>query len=524
LTSGRLRPPSFDGDFLDDAASIDAWAGASGPFYLPPRAVALPSDASAVATLVRWAVATNTALVPRGAGSGMPGGNVGPHVVLDLSRLDRIDVGDDRVVAGAGAVAADVRAAVRAAGRDLPALPSSAPWCTVGGIVANDAAGARSFRWGSAHAWVDRLDVVGVDGELRTLRRGDVADAEVFALHAHLLSTLPVPLTWPQVRKNASGYALDRFLETGDPLDLWVGSEGTLGVVVAAELRSFPRPAARGVALIGPGDRACLPEVVGLAGSVDADACEWFGERLLDLGELADDPRLAGLDLGAGVCLVEVTGTETEVSDRLDRIAASAPPGGCRTTTDADTIEAFWGIRHDASPSIEARAGADRRSTQFIEDCVVPVAALPAWLDRLDAALDEHRIEAVVFGHLGDGNLHVNPLLDLSDPGWREAARGLMEGVVDIVSDLGGTLSGEHGDGRLRGAYHTRIWGGAITRAFAVVKRAFDPAGVFNPGVIVPLDGQDPFDGFGAAPDFARGSRGPARRRTRQLVAEGETA
>jgi FAD/FMN-containing dehydrogenase len=365
--------------------------------------------------------------------------------------------------------------------------------------------------------------VIGVDGELRTLRRGAVADPEVFALHTHLLSTLPVPLSWPEVRKNASGYAIDRFLETGDPLDLWVGSEGTLGVIVAAELRTFPVPEARGVALIGPGSRAALPEVAALAGSLGATACEWFGERLLDLGGLGDDPRLDGLDVTAGICLVEVAGAVDEVAEALDRIA-SAPIGAARTTTDATEIDAFWGLRHDASPRIEARAGAHRRSTQFIEDCVVPVHAIPAWLDRLDEALDRHGVEAVVFGHLGDGNLHVNPLLDLSEAEWRGRAQRLMEEVVDIVADLGGTLSGEHGDGRLRGAYHTRIWGEEVTRAFSTIKRAFDPLGIFNPGVVVPLPGQDPFAGFGAAPDFAHASRGPARRRARELVAPGEGA
>ncbi len=509
------RPPDFRGELIDDEARLDAWSGASGPFYARPDAVALPDDERDVRALVRWAVETGTPLVPRGAGTGMPGGNVGTGIVLDLSRLDELEVTGNGVVrAGAGVVAARARDVARRVGRDLPALPSSAEWCTVGGIAASDAAGARSFRYGSAHAWVVGLDVVDGGGRLRRFRRGDVPDPETFRLHGDLLAMLTVPLAWPDVRKNASGYALDRFLETADPLDLWVGSEGTLGVITAVHMQTFPMPDARGAALVGVPDRTLLPSIAIAAGTVDATACEWFGARLLELGGLGDDARLAGLDRTRGVCLVEVTGdSRSDVERRLAALEGEASVfGGVRTTTDAERIEDFWSLRHDASPRIEAGAGAGRRSTQFIEDCVVPLGALPRWLDGLDATLERHGVDAVLFGHAGDGNIHVNPLLELDRADWRDTVRGVLDDVVELVADCGGTLSGEHGDGRLRAPYLERVWGARTLRAFEHVKRTLDPAGVFNPGVIIPEVGQDPLEGFGAAPDFAVRSRGPVRR------------
>jgi FAD/FMN-containing dehydrogenase len=445
----------------------------------------------------------------------MPGGNVGGGIVLDLSDLDALEVGREGIVsAGAGVVAARARDLARDAGRDLPALPSSAEWCTVGGIAANDAASARSFRYGPAHAWIEGLDVVGADGRLRRLRRGDVPDPEMFTLHDELLAGLSVPFEWPEVRKNASGYALDRFLETVDPLDLWIGSEGTLGVITAVHLRTFPRWRARGAALIGVPQRADLPRIAAEAGAIGATACEWFGARLLELGGLGHDSRLDGLDRTCGVCLVEVVGESAdEVENAIDRlIAESTEFGGIRTTTDPDRVEAFWSLRHDASPRIEAHAGAGRRSTQFIEDCVVPLDALPAWLDGLDSILGTYGVDAVLFGHVGDGNVHVNPLLELGDPDWRTTARAVLDEVVDLVAGCGGTLSGEHGDGRLRAPYLERIWGAPTVRAFRRVKTTFDPTGIFNPGVILPESSQDPLEGFGAAPDFHIRSRGPVRR------------
>jgi len=510
------RLPDFRGELIDDPSRIDPWSGASGPFFLPPRAVARPRDESSVAALVRWSIEHEIPIVPRGAGTGMPGGNVGPGIVLDLRYLDRVDLVDgDLVRAQAGAIAAVAREAARSVGRDLPALPSSAEWCTVGGIAANDASGARSFGYGPAHAWIEALEVVGVDGVPRTIRRGDVPDESAVRLRNELHAELSDGFTWPDVRKNASGYALDRFLRTGDVLDLWVGSEGTLGVITAVHLRTFPTPHARGVALVGVTAGSDLPGIVALAADSDAAACEWFGANLIELGGLGGDERLTGLDRTGGVCLVEVTGdTLAEVDRKLEEIRDSdATAGGVRTTSDAALIEGYWALRHDASPRIEARAGPSRRSTQFIEDCVVPVRELPAWLDGLDRILRTHGVDAVLFGHVGDGNIHVNPLLDLTDPAWMRVARSVLDEVVDLVAEHGGTLSGEHGDGRLRAPYIERVWGSDTTRAFERVKRTFDPSGVFNPGVILPLPDQDPLDGFGAAPDFRERNRGPVRRR-----------
>ncbi|HKK94326.1 MAG TPA: FAD-binding oxidoreductase [Longimicrobiales bacterium] len=511
------RPPAFRGDLIDDPARTDPWSGASGPFFRAPRAVAHPLDVDSVAALVRWAVQHGIPLIPRGAGTGMPGGNVGDGVVLDLRHLDRVSVVAPGLVhAEAGATAASARATAREVGRDLPALPSSAEWCTVGGIAANDAAGARSFLYGPAHDWIEALDVVGPDATPRTVRRGDTIDDTGARLREALTAMLPGPLAWPDVRKNASGYALDRFLRSGDVVDLWIGSEGTLGVITGVHLRTTSVPSERGVALLGVPERSALPRLVALASDVGATACEWFGSRLIDLGGLGDDERLRGLDRAYGVCLIEVAGpTPADVDARLTEVAQRADSiGGVRTTSDASRIDAFWSLRHDASPRIEALAGRSRRSTQFIEDCVVPVSALPAWLDGLERILASHDVDAVLFGHAGDGNIHVNPLLDLTDPSWRGVARSVLDEVVELVARLGGTLSGEHGDGRLRAPFVEKIWGADVTRAFECVKRTLDPTGVFNPGVILPLPGQDPLEGFGEAPDFAERNRGPVRRRT----------
>lgn len=495
-------PPELAGVVFSDPEAVRAASGSRGPIWMPPRAVVRPRSVDDVAAAVAWCGAEGLALTPRGGGTGMPGGNVGRSVVLDLSALDRTTLHDDgTLTAQAGALAAAADARARERGRHLPALPSSAPWCTVGGMVATDAAGARSFRYGPIHAWTRGLEMVGSDGGTASLdrRQAPVGVPPWGPLRARLAGLSLAP---PRpLRKNASGYAVHRFVETGDPIQLLAGSEGTLAVVTEVHLETEPLPEARGVALVGVPTVDALPEAADRAEATGATACEYFGRRLLELGRLLDDPRVARLDGRAGVLLVEYAGSAPEVEAGL-----AAWPTPRLATTDADTMEGLWGLRHDASPAI-ARAAGDRRSLQFMEDCVVPRASLPAFVRGVEAALTRHGLDAVIFGHAGDGNLHVNPLVEVTDPRWRATVRDTLDEVVDLVAGLGGTLSGEHGDGRLRAPLLGRIWGREYVAAFRLVKDTLDPAGILNPGVILPSPGQDVLEGLGEGPDLQRIAR-----------------
>jgi FAD/FMN-containing dehydrogenase len=471
---------------------------------MPPLAVAEPRDAEQVAAVVDWCRRDGIALTPRGAGTGMPGGNVGPGVVLDLSRMTGVEVLPGGVVrAGAGAVAADVDAELRSRGRHLPALPSSAAWCTVGGMVAADAAGARSFRYGPTHDWTSALDVVRADGSIEAVGGTSVADRRApWAPLRDRLAALDLPPA-PRVRKNASGYAVHRFVETGNPVQLLAGSEGTLAIVTSVDFRTELLPDHRAVVMVGLPDLDALPAVAERARAGSAVACEYFGRRLLELGRLLDDPRLDGLDCTAGALLVEYAGTGSDVADGVAEWTDSAWSGGVRAAEAVDEIEGLWGLRHAASPAI-AHAAGHRRSIQFIEDCVVPVAALPRFVSAVEAALARGGMEGVIFGHAGDGNLHVNPLVDLTLLDWRSRVRDVLDEVTEAVSSLGGTLSGEHGDGRIRAPLLDRVWSPPLIRAFRLVKDALDPDGILNPGVVLPLPAQDALEGVAAGPDLQR--------------------
>lgn len=506
-------PAGFRGEAVTDPDALSAWAGASGPFWRRPTAVLLPRYPEDVALVLPWARTHGLPLVPRGAGTGMPGGNVGEAVLLDLSKLQEVRPDDPegrRIRAGVGATGAACRRVAEGLGRELPALPSSAPWSTTGGMVACNAAGARSFRLGSARSWVREATAVRTDGAVETLRRdhgspigpwGDVVE--------RLRGELPDPLPWPDVRKNSSGYALDRVLASGDAIDLLVGSEGTLAVATEVVLETHAPPPHRAVIAMGVPDRRELPGLVEpLQDDPLVQACEYLGALLVRLGGLHDDPRLEGLEAADGLLLVELAGTADEVDPRAEDLVRTAPWGAV-AASDPEGMDELWGIRHAANPTLGRALREGRRSTQFIEDCVVPVRHLPDFLHGLDEILARHDTEAVVFGHAGDGNLHVNPLIDLHRPGWRRGIREMLEETVALVAELGGTLAGEHGDGRLRTPFLHRVFAPEVIRAFATVKGALDPDGILNPGVVVPVPGVDPLEGLGEAPAFASGSQGP---------------
>ena len=501
------QPPGFRGEVAYDEARRTPFGEASGILRSVPDGVAVPADAADVAALVRWAAGSATALVPRGAGTGMPGGNVGRGVAVDLVSSFRggIEVDPDarRARLLPGCTLAELNGAAAPHGLHLPVDPSSAARATLGGMIANNSGGVHTVKHGSTRAWVHALDLVLADGTRASVQRGapptdprlrEILGTVDAALAPHRDATAA---GWPRVRKNSSGYALREYLRSGDAVDLLVASEGTLALVTAAEVRLAPVAAARGLALLEFTDLAAAAAAVQRVLELGPAACEMIDRTFIDLvrggGEDPGYPLRAGLE---AILFVEMEGgSEAEVAASLERVREALRGTADRISTAVDPAEQvrFWHVRHAASPLI-AKLARGRISMQFIEDGVVPVERLADYVHLLRRVLAANDLPAVIFGHAGDGNLHVNPLVDVGAPGWKARVEGIVYEVAEGVAELGGTMAGEHGDGRLRAPLIEIIWGAERVDAFRAVKRAFDPLGILNPGVILPLPGQRPLD------------------------------
>lgn len=483
-----------------DLRARAAYSEGAGIYRIVPQGVACPATTDELLHLVQWARATGTPLTPRGAGSGMPGGNVGQGVVLDLTRLDSAPLAittEGRAHAGAAVTWAAVAEAARPHGLRILPDPSSGPWATVGGMIATNAAGPRSVKHGPVRQWVDAVTIVTADGELTELRRGHRPDLRIKAIrrfhdnvHDHLRAEYGlIRDRTPRVAKSSSGYALAEYLESGDLVDLVIGSEGTLAIVTGAEWRLAPVPGARSALRVALRDRADLGAAVAALLPHAPAALELLDASFLRF--VAGDTSVAGrpgvLDVAAAILLVEFEGTDQNETDSVAARASAdlAPLALGLETAGAAGLEALWAVRHAASPLL-ARLGDAHRSLQVIEDACVPIAQLGAYLDLVEHVAARHGVSAVAFGHAGDGHVHVNLLPDTTRAGWEESVSAIFEEVSLGVLRLGGVLSGEHGDGRLRSPWVEQVHGPALTMLFRAVKEAFDPEGILNPGVILP--------------------------------------
>jgi len=529
MSHAPLTPPaSFRGTFRSDEPARAVYSEAAGIARVMPRAVAVPVDADDVVTLVRWAAATGTPLVPRGSGSSMAGGAVGDGVVLDLSRLrgmEAVDVAARTVRCAPGTLRDEVDAAARAHGLQFPVDPSSGAYCTVGGMASTNSAGAHTLRYGAMRPWVQALDCVFTDGTRAEVRRGAAAP-EVPALQRFLAQAPALraaeqasPSRHAGVRKESSGYGLADWAESGELVDLLVGSEGTLVVIVGLELRLAPLlPATASVLGVFGALEHAVDAAVG-ARAAGAAACELLDRTFLDV---ARKGGATSVDAAAeAVLLAEVEGASTgDCAAQARELARAFRAAGATEVTlalDPETEHAMWELRHAASP-ILSRLDPALKSMQFIEDGCVPPARLPEYVRGVRAALDRQGIRGVIFGHAGDAHMHVNPLVDVRDPQWRAKVDALLAEVTALAAALGGTVSGEHGDGRLRAPLLPAVWPAATLERFAAVKRAFDPAGLLNPGAKVALPGARAVDGvkydpaLPALPAAARAALGTVER------------
>lgn len=507
--AAQSPPDGFRGEYRTDIEARAVYSEAAGIARCLPLAVAVPTDADDVALLARWATATGAALIPRGAGSSMGGGAIGPGVIVDLGRLDGIDRVDPTarsVWVGPGALRGAVDAAAAGVGLRLPVDPSSGAFCTVGGMTATNAAGAHTLRHGPMRAWVRAVDCVFADGTRAIVRRGESPPRGIPALDrlARLDDRLDAAaeadrrgadglrLTLPGVRKDSSGYALAAYARSGDVVDLLVGSEGTLAFFVGIELALASRPGGTSTVLAAFTTLEASVQAAIAARNLGAAACELLDRTFLDIARQGGVPLPVPPRMEA-VLLAEVEGEghgdACDGGRLLERAFRRAGAAQVTVALDWRTERVLWEMRHRASPVL-SQLHPRRASMQFIEDGAVPPERLPDYVRGVRAALARHGVKGVIFGHAGDAHVHVNPLVDVHEAGWRERVEGIFADVTALTASLGGTMTGEHGDGRLRTPLLPQLRGAPTMELYAAVKGAFDPAGVLNPGVKIPLAGQ----------------------------------
>lgn len=417
-----------------------------------PAAIVWPMSTEEVAKLVKLANSEGFAVVPRGAGSGLTGGAVPAEgaVVADLSRMDRIleiDRPNLTAFVEPGVIIGTLQKEVEKLGLFYPPDPASDEYSTMGGNIAECSGGLRGLKYGVTRDYVLWLEAV--------TGAGDV-------IH-----------TGSNTIKSVTGYDLTRLI---------VGSEGTLAIVTRARVKLIPLPEALATAVAYfPTPRA--------AGEAVAAIIE---RRLLPRAlEFVDGATMKVLTAakgykypeGAGALLIiEMDGGAAQV--RTDIEKAVAREKGAMLVEEARTAEArsgVWAMRKQISPALY-KAAADRVN----EDIVVPRNRIPDMLDEIEAIAGRYNVPVCNYAHVGDGNIHVNFLIDGSDHEQLERAEAAVEDVFKVVMSFGGTLSGEHGIGLSKRPFLAMEVAPTEMRLMKEMKKVFDPNGILNPGKIFP--------------------------------------
>jgi FAD/FMN-containing dehydrogenase len=481
-------------------------------YQIEPLVVALPENLADVQRLIAFAAEEGFPITARGGGSGTAGSALGSGIVMVLPEAGSdkgqdgdswnrigdfsIDAQSARVVAGAGVYHNRLQNYLKERGFFLPADVSSADISRIGGNVATKASGPHALKYGSIDRFIESLEFITDRGELvNTADEQTIPQRfkqQLTELQGHILAD-EVARKFLENRaamKTASGYNLFAFIREqtfGQRLaQLLAGSVGTLGLVASATLRAERYEPERAAVLLYFDDLVEAARAVSALRETAVSAIELISRETVRI--LRQQTKLpAGLAVDAHLLLVEMTGLQRfSLLDQIKRILQrnnlrmARPPAVARETTRVDELWALrkqllWLIRHPA-PHL--------RALSVVNDVGVPPENLAGFVTEVEQVFDRHGMPALIYGHAGSGNLHLRPLFDMQRPDLVEFIRRLADEVYAVVFRYGGTISAEHGMGRLRAPYLQREWGAVLYDTMRQLKKIFDPQDLFNPGVM----------------------------------------
>ncbi|TCO19607.1 FAD/FMN-containing dehydrogenase [Kribbella steppae] len=496
--AARLRAAGLR-DVRDDNTARAAYSSDASLYRVVPEAVACPSSAAEVALALGAARELGVPVTARGAGTSVAGNAIGPGLVLDLSRhLGRIlelDPAAGLARVQPGVVLADLQRAAAVHGLRFGPDPSTHSRCTIGGMVGNDACGSRALGYGRTADNVAALRLVTGAGDDLFTSRGDgshhtdgFADgiAGLRSVVSDGLATLRTE--FGRFGRQVSGYALHNLLpENGfDLTRALVGSEGTLGVLTEITVRLVAEPAERVLVALGFDDIVAAAEATPTVLKYSPTACEGIDARIVEVvRRRRGAAAVPELPRGAAWLLVELPGdSKVEVLDRARDLAMCVDALEARVIDNVRESAALWRIREDGA-GLAGRAPSGAPAWSGWEDAAVPPAALGEYLREFEELVSRSGLTHMPFGHFGDGCVHTRLDFALRAEHGADRMREFLVEAAGLVVRHGGSLSGEHGDGRARSELLPIMYSSDALRIMAAVKHVFDPDGVLNPGVLV---------------------------------------
>ena len=464
----------------------------AGIIEIEPKAIVIVENLSDLEGAVEKARRDGVAITPRGSGTSIPSQAVGKgYLVVHAGKS--ADVTPGHVSCGPGIVKADLNALLESHHSWLPVDPSSYKACSIGGMVSNNSSGIRTFKYGSTIDFVEELEVLLPEEGVRLVRPMALEDALGVEKTTRKVANLlldnwkTIQKEMPETTKNSSGYRLEHVVHDGifDLPKLFTGSEGTLCLINRVKFRTIARPHFRRLVIANIEGLGELDVVVSQFRKHEPSAIELLDRSIFTRAGRQSLLRKFGSERTGYMIFCEIEAErEQEVEDTLgaiasdDRIAQFNPS----VVSDNAQMSDAWDVR-DLTLTIagEMRRG-QRRPVPGIEDVTVPSQRLGEILRFMQATFESHGLEYISYGHAGDANLHMRPLLDPTDSSDLHLLNDLMRSVFERVWKLGGTMTGEHGDGMLRAPFVKEQYPETY-ELMVEIKKIYDPKGLLNPGV-----------------------------------------
>ena len=503
---------------FDEYAQV-LYATDGSVYQARPAGVVYPKDVADVREAVRIAVEHETPVLPRGAGSSLAGQTVGPGcVVLDMSRhmdgLLQVDTDSKRARIQPGIVQDDLDDQLAEDGLKFAPDPASSNRSTVGGGIGNNSTGAHSVRYGITDAYTEEIKAVLSDGSLLHAREvvldseeydeivsKDDREAEIYETVRALVedNEAVIEEKYPDLKRRVSGYNLDRVIYENDDGEtvinlskLYVGSEGTLGVIVEATIGLVTMPEETALVLYCFDSLVDAMEAVPEALEFDVSAVELMDDEVFRLAAESDGYSEYVEPIPEGTAAALMLEYDSEVVSDFEAAIGDTNAYFVDEGDAFDAIEAYtekaqkdiWSLRKAAIPLLMSLEG-DPKPYPFIEDATVPPEELAEYVVEFEEVLEDHDTSAAYFAHAGSGTLHIRPILNLKDEVGIEKMHSITDDVTDLVLKHHGSFSGEHGDGMARTEFNPKMYGDDLWSAFKEIKTAFDPEWFMHPGNVV---------------------------------------
>lgn len=517
----------FKGEVFDDEKTRHTYENDASLFEVTPEIVTHPKDRDDIRSLVSF-ISENKknnpklSMTARAAGSGMSGGSLNESIILDVTKnINHIGkVEDSKITVEPGAFYRDMEKETLKSNLLMPSYPASKELCAVGGIVSNNSSGEKTLNYGSTKDYVQELKVILSDGNEYTfepltkdeleakMAQGDY-EGEIYRKIFELIENNKEKIEGakPNVSKNSTGYSIWDVWdgETFDLSKLIVGSQGTLGIVTETKFKLVKPKTHSTLLVVFLKDFNSLAEIVNKVLKHKPESFESYDDHTFGLAirffpDMVKSLKTGIISLGFRlipeffmvltgglpklVLLAEFTGdSEEEVKKMAEEAEKDLEEFGVksRITSSAKDAGKYWTIRRESFNLLRHHVKKGR-TAPFIDDTVVRPESLPKFLPRLNEIMNNYDITYTIAGHIGDGNFHIIPIMDFTEPESKKIFEELTEKVFDLVFEFGGSMAGEHNDGIIRTPYLKKMYGEEVYNIFVEIKEIFDPQNIFNPG------------------------------------------